>query len=120
MKGSYWLRQSILNCFEYRRAENLLGFTLDEMGATPREVFVLSRDETVVRCGLMGTVENPSKEEWSQGFNLRSAHPPDIILEYPPAGHRKVDEWHYAETRCAPARGARRNSLTAATQDFRL
>jgi hypothetical protein len=44
-----WLRQSILNYFEYRRAENLLGFTLDEMGATPREVFVLSRDETVDR-----------------------------------------------------------------------
>lgn len=39
--------------------------------------------------------------EW--GFNLRSAHPPDIILEYPPAGHRIVDEWHYAETRCAPS-----------------
>jgi hypothetical protein len=35
MKGSYWLRQSILNYFEYRRAENLLGFTLDEIGATP-------------------------------------------------------------------------------------
>lgn len=34
---------------------------------------------------------------------LRSAHPPDIILEYPPAGHRIVDEWHYAETRCAPS-----------------
>ena len=49
MKGSYWLRQSILNYFEYRRAENPLGFTLDEMGATPREVFVLSRDETVDR-----------------------------------------------------------------------
>ena len=47
MKGSYWLRQSILNYFEYRRAENLLGFTLDEMGATSREVFFLSRDETV-------------------------------------------------------------------------
>ena len=40
--------------------------------------------------------------------NLRSAHPPDIILEYPPAGQRKVDEWHYAETRCAP--GARRTA----------
>ena len=53
-------------------------------------------------------------------WTLRSAHPPDIILEYPPAGHRKVDEWHYAETRCAPGHGARRNSLTAATQDFRL
>ena len=52
--------------------------------------------------------------------NLRSAHSPDIILEYPPAGHRKVDEWHYAETRCAPGAGGRRNSLTAATQDFRL
>lgn len=36
-------------------------------------------------------------------YNLRSAHPPDIILEYPPAGHRIVDEWHYAETRCAPS-----------------
>jgi hypothetical protein len=36
-------------------------------------------------------------------FRLRSAHPPDIILEYPPAGHRIVDEWHYAETRCAPS-----------------
>jgi hypothetical protein len=35
-------------------------------------------------------------------LNLRSAHPPDIILEYPPAGHRIADEWHYAETRCAP------------------
>jgi len=35
-------------------------------------------------------------------LNLRSAHPPDIILEYPPAGHRIADEWHYVETRCAP------------------
>jgi hypothetical protein len=25
-----------------------------------------------VECGLMGTVENPSKEEWSQGFNAPS------------------------------------------------
>jgi len=51
-------------------------------------------EEGLIRCGKCKRVHL---------FNLRSAHPPDIILEYPPAGHRIVDEWHYAETRCAPS-----------------
>ena len=52
---------------------------------------------------LIAFPDIPLKSAIIDALNLRSAHPPDIILEYPPAGHRIVDEWHYAETRCAPS-----------------
>ena len=61
-----------------------------------------------------GTLEEMAKELFGlriykpefkmfKSLILRSAHPPEIILEFPPPGQRTVDEWHHADTRCAPS-----------------